>query len=409
MHPPTDLRRLQNTRMSMDSKFFSRIAKPTVVGLLAFSSVALVSGVFAVSQASAQENATSAQTVEQAPAEKKMIHEPVFRVPNEPSSAVAVATPDRVANIPKTNIPNVTNDNVPNRKQKTQAILPSAVKPVPAPIAEPGDPEAPNVAPTVDPAPGKKIPAIPASAVKRVPHPLDDALETAKRGLENIRANVQDYSAILVKRERINGELQKPEYMQVKVRSERVSDSGQKTPFGIYIKFLKPRACAGREVIWVKGQNDNKLVVHEAPGTIMGLRTFQLEPDSWLAMKGQRYPVYEAGMENLVVKLIEKAERDRAAGNCEVEYRSGVSINGRDCDVIEVTHPEEKAPYDFHIAKIYIDTELKLPIRYQAHIWPKPGSTKPQLLEEYTYLRVKLNQGFTDEDFNSKNPKYSYP
>lgn len=392
----------------MDSKFFSRIAKPAVVGLLAFSSATLVSGVFAVSQASAQENANASPSVEQAPAQKKTIHEPVFRVPNVVAGAVAVVTPDRVANVPETNIPNVApNDGVPNRNRNTPAILPSAVKPVPAPMADPTDPKAPNVAPTPVPAPSG-IPAISASAVKRVPHPLDDALETARRGLENIRANVADYSAILVKRERIAGELQKPEYMQVKVRSERVSDSGQKTPFGVYIKFIKPRACAGREVIWVKGQNEGKLVVHEGSG-LMGLKTFHLDPESWLAMKGQRYPIYEAGMENLVVKLIEKAERDRAAGNCDVVYRSGVKINGRDCDVIQVTHPEEKAPYDFHIAKIYIDTELRMPIRYQAHTWPKPGSTKPQLLEEYTYLKVKLNQGFTDEDFNPKNPAYNYP
>jgi hypothetical protein len=223
-----------------------------------------------------------------------------------------------------------------------------------------------------------------------------------------MRTNVKDYSAIMIKRERVDGKLLKPEYMQVKIRSEGVSDTGQQIPFSIYMKFIKPKACAGREVIWVKGRNQNQLCVHEGSG-IVSFKRFNLDPDSWLAMKGQRYPIYEAGMENLIVKLIEKAERDKAAGDCDVEYREGVKINGRPCSVIEVTHPEAVAPYDFNVAKVYIDKELKMPVRYQAHVWPKPGSSKPQLLEEYTYLNIKVNQGFTDEDFNPNNPNYSFP
>ncbi len=327
---------------------------------------------------------------------QKVIHEPVHRVPKVADSTNSVLH----------DADNSSGDNVPKNIQRNSvpAVLPAAVKTVtePAPTA---------AAPTVDPPATKKVPAIKASATKAVkpaPHPLDDALETARRGLDGIRANVRDYSAVLVKRERVDGKLGKHEYMKIKVRSEGVKEDGSRIPFSVYMKFIKPKECAGRELIWVKGKNENQMCVHEGSG-IIALKTFNLDPDGWLAMKGQRYPVYEAGMENLVVKLIEKAERDKAAGNCEVVYRDGVKIQGRECSVIEVTHAEERAPYDFHIAKVYIDTELQLPIRYQAHIWPKEGSTKPRLLEEYTYLHVKLNQGFTDKDFDPANPAYNYP
>ena len=35
-------------------------------------------------------------------------------------------------------------------------------------------------------------------------------------------------------------------------------------------------------------------------------------------------------------------------------------------------------------------------------------SGKPQLLEEYTYLNLKLNNGFTDADFDVRNPNYQF-
>ena len=36
-------------------------------------------------------------------------------------------------------------------------------------------------------------------------HPLDPALKIAREGLEHIRRDVQDYTAVIVKRERVSG------------------------------------------------------------------------------------------------------------------------------------------------------------------------------------------------------------
>ncbi|MBI1903218.1 MAG: DUF1571 domain-containing protein, partial [Planctomycetia bacterium] len=33
---------------------------------------------------------------------------------------------------------------------------------------------------------------------------------------------------------------------------------------------------------------------------------------------------------------------------------------------------------------------------------------KPELTEEYTYLKIKVNNGFTDADFDVKNPNYKF-
>src|SRR5262245_28466328 len=47
-------------------------------------------------------------------------------------------------------------------------------------------------------------------------HPLDPALDLARKGLETIQQNIDDYECILVKRERINGELKDQQFMYTK-------------------------------------------------------------------------------------------------------------------------------------------------------------------------------------------------
>ena len=287
---------------------------------------------------------------------------------------------------------------VPKRPQETDE--PEEKESVDPPVekiaSRPSDPE--------DKVQPEKVASLPKPAVQ--PHPLDRALGIAENGLANIRDNIFDYTAIMVKRERVKNTLGDREYMKVKIRNPRTVN-GNNVPFSVYMKFLKPRACAGREVIWIKGQNDGKLLVHE--GGMMGFKTFHLDPTGMLAMKGNRYPIYEAGLENLVVKLIEKATRDRNAGDCQVNYRENATLNKRSCSVIEVIHPDRKQPYDFHMAQVYIDDELNIPVRYAAYDWPSSPGQSPPLMEEYTYVQVKLNVGLTDEDFDTRNPKYKFP
>ena len=97
-------------------------------------------------------------------------------------------------------------------------------------------------------------------------HPLDLALRVARKTLERIQTQVTDYSCTLVKRERIRGQLMNPEYMYTEVRNRKVQDGRLTAPFSVYMYFLKPTNIKGREVIYVEGNNSNKLVAHEGAG-----------------------------------------------------------------------------------------------------------------------------------------------
>ena len=239
-------------------------------------------------------------------------------------------------------------------------------------------------------------------------HPLDEALRIAREGLQEIRTNINDYTATLVKREMIDGVVGDYEYMFIKVRNRRISAGRVVVPFSVYLGFLKPATIKGREVIYVEQKNDNKMVAHEGGFKGRFLPTVWLKPEGAFAMRGQKYPLTEIGIENLVLKLIERGEQDRKHPDVKVDFRKNAKINGRSCTVLQVTHPEYRPDFDFSLGQIFIDDEMNIPVRYVAYDWPQASGQKPQVMEEYTYLNVKVNVGLTDADFDPNNPNYNF-
>jgi hypothetical protein len=229
-------------------------------------------------------------------------------------------------------------------------------------------------------------------------HPLAPAVRWAAEGLPGLEA-VHDYSATVVKRERIGNKIGEHEYMFTKIRHH---------PFSVYMYFLGPPDLKGQEVVFVQGKNNGNMWAH---GTGMQEKLFgtvSLKPDGMIAMRGQRYPLTEIGLLNMVRRLVEVGKQDMQYGECEVKYFQGAKINDRTCTCIQVVHPVPRRNFLFHLARIFVDEELNLPLRYESYDWPKEKGGQPQLLEEYTYLNLKLNNGFTDEDFDTHNPNYRF-
>jgi len=228
-------------------------------------------------------------------------------------------------------------------------------------------------------------------------HPLMPAIRWARDGLRDV-GRIKDYSAVLVKRELVGSKLNGPEYIFTKVRHE---------PLSAYCYFLEPENLRGQEVIWIEGQNNGKMWAH-GTGFKKVFGTVSLDPNGPIAMQGQRYPITEIGMEILVQRMLEVAERETQYGECEVQFFPGAKINGRTCTCIQVMHPVPRRNFIFHLARIFIDDEMNLPIRYEAYGWPDRPGGKPVLEEEYTYLNIKINNGFTDADFDIRNPNYGF-
>ena len=242
-----------------------------------------------------------------------------------------------------------------------------------------------------------------ASVTPAVEHPLMPVIRWAEQERPKVAA-IRDYTALLQKQENINGTIQGAQVLEVKVRHQ---------PFSVYTKFRYPVELNGQQAIYVQGKNDNKLIGHGV-GIQKKFGTQFLDPEGFLAMRGQKYPITQMGVLNLIDKLLEVGYKDSKFGECEVKYYTeGIKIGSkespRECTLIEVTHPVPRQNFTFHIARIFVDKELNLPIRYESFDWPRREGESPGLLEIYSYLNLKLNVGLTDLDFDHKNPEYAFP
>lgn len=232
---------------------------------------------------------------------------------------------------------------------------------------------------------------------------MAELVQLAEQLLDHLRSDVQDYTATLVKRERIGGDLAAESRIELKLRNPLPGSAGP----SVYLKFSEPAAQRGREVIWVAGKNKNKLVAHE--GGFLNLLRVELDPHGTLAMVGNKYPITEIGLIRLLEKMLEKIDRDVDLSRCEIETRENQRVGDRECRLIQVTQPRSVPGADFYIAQFFLDTERQLPLRYASFLWPEKEGDPPPLEEEYTYLNLKTNVGLSDTDFDPDNADYKFP
>jgi len=233
-------------------------------------------------------------------------------------------------------------------------------------------------------------------------HPLIPVINFAYKRLAAMK-EVDDYTCTLSKRERIEGDLKAMQQMNVKIRHANLE---KQIPFAVYLQFEGPKDVAGREALFVQGENEDKIIVRRG-GRRLAYLTTSVTPDGPLAMRDNRYPLTEIGIENLLSRLIDVAERDLPYGECQVQFFKNAKINEHNCTRIVVTHPVQRDHFLFHRVEIFVDAELQLPVRYVSYGFPN-GSESLPLNEEYTYTNVKLNRSLTNLDFDADNPSYQF-
>ena len=243
--------------------------------------------------------------------------------------------------------------------------------------------------------------------IKPGQHPLQPLINYAKQGLYYLNQEIRDYSCVMIRRERIDGRLMLHEHMIARVRHERRTDGNVKVPFSVFLHFYSPRRVRGRQVAYVAGRNDGKLIVRRG-GRRVNI-TLLVKPKSHGAMRNNRYPITAFGIKNLITRLIAVAEEEvkhakLSTPECVVKVIPGAKIDKRSCFCIQVTHLVKREHYKFHIARLFIDDALQLPVRFESYDWPKSAGGKPVLVEEYTYSKLKLNRRLTDRHFDLPIP-----
>ena len=218
--------------------------------------------------------------------------------------------------------------------------------------------------------------------------PID--LEQIFRQSEQVLAGVDNYTALFHKQERVRGKLLPAEKVALKF----------KKPFQVYMKWVA-EPHKGRETLFVEGANENRLKGHE--GGLLGVLTVNLDPNGARAMKYNRHPITDSGLEKLVAKLAANVRLGRANGELEVRDRGEETVYGRKTTRLEGVFPKEKASaYYCHRAVVNIDMELNVPIKVQIF------DAEDELVELYGYEDLRMNAGLTQKDFEPSNADYGF-
>ena len=268
--------------------------------------------------------------------------------------------------------------------------------------AEDGQPVGPQPSVTL-----RRVVSKPVITIPDQNHPLGPLLRRAAHAYEAMQLGVRDYTCTIAKRERVDGRLRAMEFVQAKIRHEQKKNGQLVAPFGVYLRFLQPRKVEGREVLFVRGRNQGKMLVKRGGQRLASLTT-SLDPRGNLAMREARYPVTEIGIKRLVAKLIDVLQEEIQYPECEVKYYRNAKINGRSCTRVRVIHPLRRSHFRYHMAEVFIDDERQIPLRFVSYDWPQAAGGKPRLLEEYTYFNLKTNVGLRDTDFERRNPDYGF-
>jgi hypothetical protein len=205
-------------------------------------------------------------------------------------------------------------------------------------------------------------------------------------------ANIEAYTAHLQRRERVKGKMQPEEEMFFKFRNQ---------PWSVYFKWVG-REHKGREVIFVKGQHDNKIHTLTAAGDgLLGSgKHWAVSLDNLLVKANSRHAITESGVGVLIERfgdLLDRIER-------------GDPTAGRMTYLGEVRRPEFDAPVEGVMQNIPPGSENGMSQGGQRLWFFDPVLNFPLLtittdansqeLEYYCYHRFQVSVRLSDNDFN---------
>jgi hypothetical protein len=260
---------------------------------------------------------------------------------------------------------------------------------------------------------------------------VDQIIETTEKTL----AGTKDYTGKLLRQERfLDGMKNQLNFFKFK------------KPFSVYLRFIDP--FGGREVIFVRGWNDDELKVHK--GSFPDI-TVSLDPRGSRAMERSHHPITQFGFENTLKMAAKNLNLARKRKEGEIKVSDGGVVNGRPVWKIEARFPRggrfvtakddetlwdisRRTGQDMYLllytnhrkndydepddvdegdrvfipryygggAEFHVDKATGIPVRVVIRDW------QGRLYEQYDYTEVKLNVGLTRKDFDPDNKDYNF-
>lgn len=213
---------------------------------------------------------------------------------------------------------------------------------------------------------------------------LDDLLQLSLAAY----SRVNDYSCTFHKKELVKGDIKESRNLQFKFRK----------PASYYLKYTEGNDD-GLEAIYVHGKYGNKMEVHL--GGFFGFFRIAVDPRGSLALKGNRHPVMDAGVGQILSLMEQNYRQAKTDPQSRITLEGETSLNGRKVQLIKAIFPKGRGYYGGKVL-VFIDRETSLPVKITVHGWNN------EFLEEYQYDNIRLNVGLNDRDFDVKNPEYHF-
>ncbi len=222
-------------------------------------------------------------------------------------------------------------------------------------------------------------------------------LQVVTAGRDRLAA-VEGYTTTLRRQERIKNKLNAEQTIQLKVRHR---------PFGVYMRFVQPDA--GKEAVYSEGRYENHIMAHGGGLSRALVPRLKVPPDSPLAMAGNRHPITDAGLLNLLKKLVHFRELDLVDDDAGTTLDRVTDKAGRPWLRSVHTHSIQSDERPFMYVEVLYDPRTKLPVQIESYEWPKSGRMQDrQLSERYRYDDLELDAPLTDLDFDPANPAYQF-
>jgi hypothetical protein len=191
---------------------------------------------------------------------------------------------------------------------------------------------------------------------------------------------IRDYTALFLKRERIDGVLLPLETIELRYQA----------PFKVYMAWRDPHA--GRVIVYVEGENNNKILVN--PGGVLRFLRLKLEPTGSLATQNTHHTIREVGLQKTIALLEREYERGRREGQVTLSFQGYDAVTDRQAyHLTLVCHADKTAGYYAQRGEIWVDTAYFLPIKLSLYDWDD------QLYAYYEYQNLHLNPGLGPEAF----------
>ncbi|MBR5710746.1 MAG: DUF1571 domain-containing protein [Thermoguttaceae bacterium] len=228
---------------------------------------------------------------------------------------------------------------------------------------------------------------------------FEQMINDARLRFETINRQFGAYACIVTMRETVGGKLQETRRAQMIFRAE---------PFSVYMKYITPDDIVGREIVYVEGHNNGRIIVTKG-----GFRpalahiTRAIKTDSQLAHSESNHSLKELGIASMMKQLLDVAHSTEQFPDCKIEFFENASIDNRACTVIQITHEPKSDVFPFYKGQVFIDNQYQVPVRFVCYNWPD-SSGVATIREEFTYTNIIPNISVTDADFDYRNPRYEF-